>query len=69
MRLASSQMHPIKAPGPNGMCPMFFQTYWHIVGHSVIQMVLGMLKGDPIPTHLNRILLLLFLKRVMHFIW
>lgn len=28
IQVALSQMHPIKAPGP-----MFFQIYWHIVGH------------------------------------
>lgn len=27
VRVAWSQMHPIKALDPNGMCPMFFQTY------------------------------------------
>ena len=25
-------MHPDKAPGPDGMNPAFFQTYWDIVG-------------------------------------
>lgn len=27
MKLALSHMHPIKAPGSDGMCPMFFQSY------------------------------------------
>lgn len=52
MKVALSQMHPIKALGLNDMCPMFFQIYWHIVGHFVTQMVLGILRGDPIPSYL-----------------
>lgn len=60
---ALSQMHPIKAPGPDGMCPMFFQSYWHIVGPSVTEIVLGILRGNPIPLHLNRTFITLILKK------
>lgn len=44
----------LKARGPDGMCPMFSQSYLHIVGASVSYMVLRILKGGPIPSHLNR---------------
>ena len=37
------QMHPSKAPGPDGMSPFFFQKFWHIVGHDVTTAVLSVL--------------------------
>ncbi|XP_021715945.1 uncharacterized protein LOC110683843 [Chenopodium quinoa] len=54
VKQALSQMHPIKAPGPDGMCPLFFQSYWHIVGPSVTSLVLNILRGAPIPSYLNK---------------
>lgn len=32
---AAFSMHPDKAPGPDGLNPGFFQTYWNIVGRDV----------------------------------
>ncbi|XP_074278437.1 uncharacterized protein LOC141602026 [Silene latifolia] len=43
---ALSQMHPLKASGPDEMNALFYQTYWHIVGPSVTRMVLGVLNGE-----------------------
>ena len=63
IRLALSQMHPIKAPGPDGMCPMSFQSYWHIVGPSISYMVLRILRGGSIPSHLNRTFITLIPKK------
>ena len=40
VKRALFQMHPTKAQGPNGMNPLFFQKYWHIVGTDVSNAVL-----------------------------
>lgn len=34
VRIALSKMHPIKASVPYGTYPLFFQSYWHVVGHT-----------------------------------
>ncbi|XP_042974662.1 uncharacterized protein LOC122306298 [Carya illinoinensis] len=40
---ALNQMHPTKSPGPDGMPPLFFQQYWHIVGNAVTCAVLQLI--------------------------
>ncbi|XP_024156142.1 uncharacterized protein LOC112164137 [Rosa chinensis] len=36
---ALNQMHPLKAPGPDGFSPIFYQRYWSVVGRDVIAAV------------------------------
>lgn len=40
VKRALFQMHPTKASGHDGMNPLFFQKYWHIVGIDVSNVVL-----------------------------
>ena len=42
---ALSQMHPNKAPGPDGMNAMFYQTFWDTIGEEVITKVLNLLNN------------------------
>lgn len=39
VKTALFQMHPDKAPGPDGMTPAFFQKHWTIVGRDIVHMV------------------------------
>ena len=37
---ALKEMEPLKAPGPNDMPPLFYQSYWSLVGSDVSQSIL-----------------------------
>ena len=43
VKQALFQMHPSKSLGPDGMPPIFFQKYWHIVGQDVTIAILSVL--------------------------
>lgn len=61
---ALSQIHPIKAPGPDGMCPLFFQSYWNVVGLAVTNSVIKILNGESMPTYLSKTFIALIPKKV-----
>ena len=50
---ALKQMAPLTAPGPDGMSPTFYKTYWHIVGKNVTSMVLNALNSGVVHESLN----------------
>ena len=47
------QMGPLKAPGPDGMPPIFFQSYWHVVGKDITTAVLYCLHSGTLLPSLN----------------
>lgn len=45
---ALKQMHPTKAPGPDGMCALFYQKYWNTIGHDICEEILEILNNGVI---------------------
>ena len=51
--IALQQMAPLKAPGLDGMPPLFYQHFWSTVNHDVTSSILSWLNLGTIPTPLN----------------
>ena len=49
VRTALRHMHPMKAPRPEGMPPIFYKKYWDVVGGNVINCVLNTLNSGRMP--------------------
>ncbi|XP_021815358.1 uncharacterized protein LOC110757915 [Prunus avium] len=47
------QTYPTKAPGADGMPPVFFQKYWHIVGNDVSQAIINFLSSGRLLHKIN----------------
>lgn len=43
VEMTLKQLAPLKAPGPDGFNPSFYQTFWHIVGDEVTSVILNFL--------------------------
>ena len=50
---ALKQMAPLKASGPNGMLPLFYQHFWGLVDNDVTSSVLSWLNSGTLPHPLN----------------
>jgi len=59
---AIMQMHPTKAPSPDGMPALFFQHYWHLIGKDVTHFVRQILNGNLYPGLINQTLITLIPK-------
>ncbi|KAL0398047.1 UNVERIFIED_CONTAM: hypothetical protein Scaly_0253100 [Sesamum calycinum] len=46
-------MSPLKSPGPDGMPPLFYQKFWHVVRSDVISCVLSFLNHFSLPSGFN----------------
>ena len=53
VELALKQMKPLTAPGPDGMPPLFYKSYWNIVGLDVIDATLLVLNFRNMPPNIN----------------
>jgi ribonuclease HI len=50
---ALKQMAPLTAPGPDGLPPLFYQKYWHVVGPEVTSGVLSCLNSGKVLSSIN----------------
>ena len=53
VEVALKQMAPLKAAGPDGMPPLFYQNYWPLLGNDVTQFVLHFLNSGSLPAALG----------------
>lgn len=54
VRVALKQMYSLKAPGPNGMPPLFFQKFWNVSSKVVTATALDFLNYDVPPPDFNK---------------
>lgn len=54
VRKALKQMYPLKAPGLDGMSPLFYQHFWSTCGHVICKTVLDFLNHGISPHNFNQ---------------
>lgn len=59
---ALKQMAPLKSPGPDGMPPLFYQTYWSLLGKDIVQAILEYLNSGSLPPSLGHSFIILIPK-------
>lgn len=62
VRFSLFQMHPNKAPGPDGMHALFFQKFWHVIGQDVITFVQNWWEGNIDLAEINKTCIVLIPK-------
>lgn len=55
-------IHPYKAPGPNGIQAVFYQTYWNVVGKEVCEFVQKCFHNNHAPEEVNKTFIALIRK-------
>ncbi|KAK6151601.1 hypothetical protein DH2020_014236 [Rehmannia glutinosa] len=50
---ALKYMHSLKSPGPDGMSPIFFKKYWHIIKGDVVSYILNFLNNHVVEPNIN----------------
>ena len=53
VEFAIKEIAPLKAPGPNGMTPLFYQTYWSEVGMDISLAMLSSLNSGSLLKSIN----------------
>lgn len=51
---ALNQMHPLKAPGPDGMPALFYSKFWSVIKPDLLAVVLGILNAEVSPSAINQ---------------
>ena len=61
--MALKDMHPTKAPGPDGFPALFYSRFWDVVGEEVCSMVVRFLNFGGMPAKVNNTHVVLILSQ------